>query len=229
MSLVGQTIHIGLVLFPSFQLLDAAGPVDYLNNHSKAYATVLGLPQALVDKATTINWYHIAETLEPVHATSGPGLLPTHTFSNPPSHLDYLIAPGPDPSIQLSPSCTSFLQTTFPKLKGLLTVCTGSIALSQTGILDGLQVCSNKWVMKGMAKAGLLRKGVKWVGDRRWIVDGKVWSGAGVTAGIDLAAEFARVHFDPELVEYVKAVSEETPKPDRPDEWAHLLDGVELN
>jgi transcriptional regulator GlxA family with amidase domain len=75
----------------------------------------------------------------------------------------------------------------------------------------------------------LLRKQVKWVGDRRWIVDGKIWSAAGVTAGIDLAAEFARVHFDPEIVELVKAVNEETPRPDRPDDWAHLLDGVDLN
>lgn len=68
-----------------------------------------------------------------------------------------------------------------------------------------------------------------WIGDRRWIVDGKIWSGAGITAGIDLAAEFARAHFDPELVEIVKALSEETPKPDRPDDWAKLLDGIELN
>ncbi|KAF5354972.1 hypothetical protein D9756_005612 [Leucocoprinus leucothites] len=228
MSLSDQTIHIGLVLFPTYQLLDAAGPVDYINNHSKKYVGLLNLPE-LAAKAPTINWYYIAENLNHVYASSGPGQVPTHTFSRPPAHLDYLIVPGPDPAIRLSYECTRFFQTQFPKLKGLLTVCTGSIALAQTGILDGHKVCSNKWVLRELAKAGSLRKEVTWIGDRRWIVDGKIWSGAGITAGIDLAAEFARAHFDPELVEIVKALSEETPKPDRPDDWAKLLDGIELN
>jgi transcriptional regulator GlxA family with amidase domain len=229
MSLAGQTIHIALILFPNHQLLDAAGPVDYINNHSKTYVSLLQNPN-LTEKATTIHWYYIAETLEPIHASSGAAQIPTHTFSNPPPHpLDYLIIPGPDPSIKLSPSTISFFKSQIQTLNGLLTICTGSIAISQTGILDGYKVCSNKWVMKGFAEAGLLRKEVFWVGDRRWIVDGKIWSAAGITAGIDLAAEFARVHFDREVVEAVKALSEETPKPDIPDEWAHLLDGVALN
>ncbi|KAF9439841.1 hypothetical protein P691DRAFT_689521, partial [Macrolepiota fuliginosa MF-IS2] len=110
----------------------------------------------------------------------------------------------------------------------LLTVCTGSLALAQTGLLDGHSVCSNKYVLKVLAEAGSLRKEVKWIGDRRWIVDGKIWSAGGITAGLDLAAEFSRIHFDPEIVELAKAISEETPKPDRPDAWAYLLDGVKL-
>ncbi|KAJ3560002.1 hypothetical protein NP233_g11114 [Leucocoprinus birnbaumii] len=228
MSLSNQTLHLGLVLFSEFQLLDAVGPVDYLNNHSKGYLKSLNLPE-LEAKAPVMKWYHIAETLEPVQASSGPALIPTHTFSNPPEHLDYLIVPGPDPTLKFSPACTEFFKTQFPKLKAILTVCTGSIALSQTGLLDGHKVCSNKWVLRRFAQAGLLRKEVTWIGDRRWIIDGKVWSGGGVTAGIDLAAEFARVHFDPEIVEISKELSEETPKPDIPDDWAKLLDGVKLN
>lgn len=69
----------------------------------------------------------------------------------------------------------------------------------------------------------------RWVVDRKWIVDRTIWSAAGITAGLDLGAEFARVHFDPEIVELVKAISEETPRPDIPDVWAKLLDGVKLN
>ncbi|KAJ3574219.1 hypothetical protein NP233_g1913 [Leucocoprinus birnbaumii] len=228
MLLLNQTLHFGLVLFSNFQLLDAAGTVDYLNNHSKDFIKALNMP-ALEAKAPVMKWYHIAENLEPVQPSSGPALIPTHNFSHPPEHLDYLIVPGPDPAFKFSSACTDFFETQFPKLKAILTICTGSIALSQTGLLDGHKVCSNKWVLRQFAEAGLLREEVTWIGDRRWIVDGKVWSSGGITAGIDLAAEFARVHFDPEIVEIAKEVSEETPKPDVPDDWAKLLDGVKLN
>ena len=46
---------------------------------------------------------------------------------------------------------------------------------------------------------------------------------------VDLAAEFSRVHFDPELVELVKIVMEYTPNPAQPDPFAYLLDGVSLD
>ena len=36
------------------------------------------------------------------------------------------------------------------------------------------------------------------------------------------------MHFDQEVAELVKAVSEWTPNQDKPDEWAKLIDGVSL-
>ena len=58
--------------------------------------------------------------------------------------------------------------------------------------------------------------------------DGKVWSSAGVTSGIDLAAEFARVYFDKDVVEEAKQIAEEVPKPDTPDPYAWILKGIDL-
>ncbi|KAF8883348.1 hypothetical protein CPB84DRAFT_1750691 [Gymnopilus junonius] len=70
-----------------------------------------------------------------------------------------------------------------------------------------------------VAKAGALGSlnKVKWLGDRRWHIDRKVWSSAGVTAGIDLAAEFARQHFDKEIVKLAEDVTEYKPNPAHPD------------
>ena len=70
---------------------------------------------------------------------------------------------------------------------------------------------------------------VEWIGDRRWIVDGKFWSAAGVTAGIDLAAEFARVNFDEEVVKFALELSEYFPLPDKPDHFSYLLEGVNMS
>ena len=38
--------------------------------------------------------------------------------------------------------------------------------------------------------------------------DGKVWSAVGKTSGIDLAAEFARVYFDKDVIEGALKVQE---------------------
>ena len=188
----------------------------------------LNVSKAILDKAPIIVWYYISSDLTPIEATSGPLQIPSHTYADCPP-IDYLFVPGPDPAAPLPEGCAAFLQERVPKLKALLTVCTGSMAIAQAGVLDGLHVCSNKIALKQFVEAGKLNKKVKWVGDRRWIVDGKVWSSAGITAGIDLSAEFARVNFDPEVVELAKLVSEYEPNPAQPDPFAKILEGINLN
>jgi transcriptional regulator GlxA family with amidase domain len=223
-----QTLHIGLLLFPGYQWLDAAGAIDYLNNHSHAMMRLLNVPQAILDISPIIEWYYISSDLTPIKASSGPLQTPSCTYADCPE-LDYLFVPGPDPFVPLPTGCAEFLCERIPRLKALLTVCTGSLAIAQAGVLDGLHVCSNKIVLKMFAEAGILNKKVKWVGDRRWIVDGKVWSAAGITAGIDLSAEFPKVHFDPRVVELAKTVSEYESNPAQPDPFAKILEGIKLN
>ncbi|KAF9010792.1 ThiJ/PfpI [Cyathus striatus] len=225
--MTSAVLSIGVLLLPEFQLLDAMGPIDHLSSHTKEYLALCQVPFA--HKGPSIKWHYISSTtdLTPMNALSGPLLVPTCTYADCPP-LDYLLVPGPDPKIPLPAGCDEFLKTKLKEIKLLLLVCTGSLAIARTGILDGLQVCGNKCVLKAMKADGTLRKEVKWVGDRRWIKDGKVWSAGGVTAGIDLAAEFARVHFDPEVVEVTRLLSEYEPNPDQPDVFSKILDGVTL-
>jgi len=225
-----KTLHFGVLLLPSHQLLDGAGPVDYINNHCQTYLKLAAIDEDIVVKGPIIVWHYISSDLKPIQPSSGPVQHPTHTYADCPE-LDYLIVPGPDSTAALPEGCAAFLQNLIAKdtFKALLTVCTGSVALAQSGVLDGLHVCSNKFVLKKLASTGMLNKKVKWVGDRRWNVDGKVWSAAGITAGIDLAAEFAKRHFDPVVVELVKDLSEFEPKPAQPDSFARILDGIDLS
>ncbi|TFK26558.1 ThiJ/PfpI [Coprinopsis marcescibilis] len=225
-------LTIGVLIFPdSTQWLDFAGPVDYLHSHSREYFELLkwGAPH-IVEKAPSIQWHFLSAsgTLDPVHATAGPLQTPTTTFATCPP-LDYLLVPGPDPAIQLSEEGTKFIQDRFPTLKGLFTVCTGSVIIAKTGVLDGLQVTTNKMVAAYMTEFLTMSKNVKWVVDRRFVVDGKVWSGAGVTAGIDLMAEFVRVNFDPELAQVVQSMTEYKPNPAQPDPFAHITKDLKFD
>lgn len=228
------TLSFGLLMLPHYQLLDAAGPVDFINTHSRQYwssLSSLGFG-GVAKKAPSIEWHYISHSLEPLQATSGAPQIPTTTYANCPK-LDYLIVPGPNPFEPLPEGCAAFLKERLDKeLKGLLTVCTGSMAIAiWTDILDGYHLATNKMVLKHLASRPefeKLKNKVHWVGDKRWVVDGKVWSGGGVTAGIDLAVEFVRKTFDPEVVEETKNILEYMGKADSPDEFAFLLAGVPL-
>lgn len=225
-----QTLHIGVLLLPSYVLLDAVGPTEYINSHTQeALKGGGGIPEEIIAKGATIVWHYISSDLNPVQPSIGSPQIPTATYRDYPE-LHYLIVAGGDPTAILPEGCAAFLQGLIVKdtFKGLLTVCTGSILVAQSGILDGFSVCSDKYALRTLALAGTLDKKVKWIGDKRWNVDGKVWSSAGITAGLDLAAEFARVHFDPVVVELVKDLAEYQPSPAQPDPFARILDGVNL-
>ncbi|PPQ72768.1 hypothetical protein CVT26_003152 [Gymnopilus dilepis] len=225
-----HTLNFGLLLLPKFQWLDAVGPVDYINNHSKAIIKTIGVSQEVVDKAPIIKWHYISNDLKPIQASSGPPQPPSNTYHDCPE-LDYLIIPGPSPTDPLPEGCGEFLKKCIddPKLKAVLLICTASLAVSQTGLLDGYHVCSNKFELRRLALAGQLYNKVHWIGDRRWHIDGKIWSSAGITAGLDLAAEFARQHFAKELVELGRDIAEYKSNPSHPDPFKDILDGIRLD
>lgn len=71
--------------------------------------------------------------------------------------------------------------------KYVLTVCTGSVLLAKTKLLDGKIATSNKrafdWVMSS-------RKEVKWKRKARWTVNGKYYTSSGISAGMDMTLGF---------------------------------------
>ncbi|RXW20418.1 hypothetical protein EST38_g5442 [Candolleomyces aberdarensis] len=225
-----KNITFGVLLIPGYQWLDAVGPVDYINSHSHAMMQMPAATESLRAKAPIINWHYISSegNFNPISASAGPPHIPTVNFTSCPP-LDYLLIPGPALSARLYEECSSFIHERFSTLKGLLTVCTGSIYFAQSGLLDGVHVASNKVALKYLVETGRLNRKVKWVGDKRFVRDGKIWSSAGITSGLDLAAEFARVHFDPELVDFARNLTEYDSNPAQPDPFAPILDGVDLD
>ncbi|RPB27064.1 class I glutamine amidotransferase-like protein [Terfezia boudieri ATCC MYA-4762] len=190
---------IGVVLFPTFQTLDVAGPLDafqWLSNYVPDLK--LYLLANTLDPVST----KFSETVFPGSHTSDFGLsiVPTHTFDNAPQDIDVLFVPGGYGVMAcgaagdkvLNP-VRAFIKERFPKVMYLLTVCTGSGLVAQTGVLDGYKATSNKaawdWVTKQSQK-------VNWQPVARWTVDGKkdkgdrvdkVWTSSGVQAGMDMA------------------------------------------
>lgn len=69
----------------------------------------------------------------------------------------------------------------------VIAVCTGSVLLAKTGLLDGMEATSNKLSWQWATSEA---PSVRWVRAARWCVSGKFYTSSGVSAGIDEALGF---------------------------------------
>jgi transcriptional regulator GlxA family with amidase domain len=78
----------------------------------------------------------------------------------------------------------AFIRDQAKRVRRVASVCSGSMILAAAGLLDGRR-CTSHW---GRSRSfPKLFPRVKFEPDRIWVRDGKFWTSAGITAGIDLA------------------------------------------
>lgn len=163
------------MLFRAFDGQDIFGPLDALQ---------------LLAFQRQMNLYLIAETLDPVtsepasaamnskNSSFWPIILPTHTFANAPE-LDVLLVPGGAgvraPDVR---NITDFIADRYPSLEYLITVCTGAGLAAKSGVLDGKRATTNKSAWSTVTAWG---PNVEWIRQARWVVDGNIWTAAGVS------------------------------------------------
>lgn len=187
-----------MILCDGFQMIDVSGPLDVLNCLS---SRIDGISLSLIAEDTS------PKSTDPKEWPSNMGmspyttsqtLKPTHDFQTAPD-LDVLIVPGGmgsfDPAKAGSPNpavvdpIVSFVKSRYPRLKYLLTVCTGSGIVSHTGLLDGRQATLFKGAWDIIPQ---WRPEVRWQPRARWTVDGNIWTSSGVSSGIDLMFAFVK-------------------------------------
>jgi putative intracellular protease/amidase len=128
----------GVVLFNGFQALDVFGPVDALNFLSKETPLEMSIIAQSLDPVSTL--------LENSDLTIGQSIVPTHTFDNAPDDIEVLLVPGGIGTrrLELTQPVVDFVKQRYPKLKFLLTVCTGSALTARAGVMEGKKATSNK-------------------------------------------------------------------------------------
>ncbi|RGP59186.1 hypothetical protein FLONG3_11259 [Fusarium longipes] len=205
-NITGSQIRsVGVVLFQAFDMIDVFGPLDPLQLMS------LGVQK--------LNLHLIAETLDPVttapvamnkfNSSFFPTIPPTNTF-NDELELDLLIVPGGpgarNPNLQ---AVTDYIAKMYPKVKILMTICTGAGVAARSGVLDGHMATTNKNAWSTMKDMG---PKVNWVSPARYVVDGKVWSSSGVTSGLDLIFAFISTFWGREQSEHIASIVEHVPR-----------------
>jgi len=155
-----------MLLYPGFTALDLVGPQYF-------FACMLG---ATVHLVTT------EHDLAPVKSDLGLAIVPTVTMANAPRDLDVLFVPGGTEGTMNAmqrKEVIAFVADRGSRAKHVTSVCTGSMILGKAGLLKGKHATSH-W----LARSVLTEFDAIPV-DARFVTDGNVTTGAGVSAGLD--------------------------------------------
>ncbi|HLY45237.1 MAG TPA: DJ-1/PfpI family protein [Stellaceae bacterium] len=180
----------GMLLFPNMTQLDLTGPYEILS--------------ALPGSEVALIW----KTLDPVRSERGLTLLPSATFATC-LPLDLLLVPGgPGINPLLEDRETlDFLRRAAATARYLVGICTGSLVLGAAGLLQGKRAGTH-WMSRGMLAAF----GATPVAERV-VVDGNLFTGGGVTAGIDVALRVAAAVAGQAAAEAIQLAVEYDPAP----------------
>jgi len=161
---------IGVLVFPGFQLLDAAGPVTVFETAGRGENPAYRLRI-------------VARESGPVTSSSGVRLIAEPLDDAP---LDTLIVSGGWGTRQAAacPEILDFIRAAATRSRRVASVCSGAFVLAAAGLLDGRRATTH-WARAAEFARAYPRVRVE--PDRIFIRDGAVWTSAGISAGIDLA------------------------------------------
>ncbi|KAF5635977.1 dj-1 family [Fusarium sp. NRRL 52700] len=206
-------LHVGALVY-NYQAIDVLGPTDLLHSATKPYIQTLSgylkMEQDTIDRAPEFVFHHIGITREPfVLQTSAIPIVPTTTVDECPD-LDILLLGGPDPTdFELHPKYAEFIQKHVAAGKLLFTTCTGASVAAAAGVLDGKNATVNHSTIK------LLRlkfPNVKWTDEKKWIVDGNIWTAGGAVAGMDMFAHWIKENFGMDVMILATAMLDYEPR-----------------
>jgi cyclohexyl-isocyanide hydratase len=185
-----QPLTIGFLLFPRLTQLDFTGPFEVLSR----------LPGATVK----LLWKQAG----PVRSDTGLSMLADTALAEAPQ-LDILCIPGGPgvAALMEDAEVLDFLRAQAPGARYVTSVCTGALVLGAAGLLRGKRATTHWASHDFLADLGAIPV------QGRVVRDGKVFTGGGVTAGIDFALTIAAEIAGPEVAQAIQLQIEYAPAP----------------
>lgn len=170
------------LVFPGFQTLDFFGPIEMLGGFT--------------DEIEVIT---VAKSPEPVASRHGQKISVDKVLADKDDY-DLLFIPGGDSALIAAQDAElmQWVRNTSANAERVMAVCTGTILLGMSGVLDGKRATTNKLDFTSTVHHA---PQVNWVKKARWVEDGKFFTSSGVSAGMDMALAVAAGLFGLEQAE----------------------------
>jgi transcriptional regulator GlxA family with amidase domain len=165
-----MTRRIAFVVFPGFQLLDAAGPIAAFEIAGRY-------------RADTYELAVLAPEAGPVASSSGVKMAAEALDDGP---IDTIVVAGGDGTRSLPQlaKIVAWLRVAAPRARRVTSVCSGAYMLAEAGLLDGKRATTHWQRSDDFARR---YPKVRLEPDRIFVREDQTWTSAGITAGIDLA------------------------------------------
>ncbi|HKE32072.1 MAG TPA: DJ-1/PfpI family protein [Candidatus Angelobacter sp.] len=183
-------LHLGAILFPRLDQSDFTGPFEVLSR----------LPDS--------TFHVISKDKQPVRDGRGLVLTPEKSFFESPP-LDLLLVPGgPGQEGLMDDEVTlSFIRRQAGNAKYVFSVCTGALICGAAGLLKGVKATTHWSAFHLLHYFGAIPV------DQRVVIDGKIVTAAGVTAGLDGALLVASLLRGEKVAQQIQLGIEYAPEP----------------
>jgi len=180
---------VAMLISDGITLLDVIGPHTALIGHADVHL--------------------VAATLNPIVSDTGLVIHPTATFEEMTSTIDVLFVPGGPATIHMMADerVLSFLRDRAPEARYVTAVCTGTLVLGAAGLIRGRRATAH-WAVRDLLPVF----GARPVQDRV-VLDGKLITGGGVTAGIDFGLTLLAELVNTQAAEFAQLAMEYDPRP----------------
>lgn len=168
---------VEIAVFPGVQVLDVTGPMQ-------VFATANDL-LAAADAPPAYALRLVSRAGGPIAASCGLVMLTDgQPAKGPPA--DMLIVPGGEGTraAVADPANIAWIAARAERAERVVSVCTGAFLLAAAGLLDGAEATTHWAWCEALAAH---HPAVRVAEDALFVQSGRIWTSAGVTAGIDLA------------------------------------------
>jgi len=172
--------HVAFIVYPGYELLDASGPASAFNSANRALSQQGQPPFYKVELLSAQGGI--------VESSSGVAVQTRRIGELRPGDAQTILVAGAEREQLLPAVADPVLRAAIPglaaKAERFGSVCSGGFLLAALGLLDGHRVATHWDSCKPLASTF---PAVTVDPDALYVVDGQLWTSAGVTTGIDMA------------------------------------------
>jgi transcriptional regulator GlxA family with amidase domain len=180
--------QVAILVYPGVQSLDVTGPLEVFSG-ARELIESSGRGERSYEVRT------ISRHSVPLRSSSGLSITPDRRLSEAPDDIDTLIVPGGRGVTEAVADgvLLEWIAQVAARARRTVAVCTGAFLLAEAGLLAGRRVTTH-WAAAG--ELARMYPDVHVDPDPIFLRDGRIWTSAGVTAGMDLALALVEEDLD---------------------------------